>query len=339
MYSAPVSPPPGYSSPTQQQFPPGSYAEPPSSPGGNYQGGFPDAQVVDGFFAADNKYPIPYGYYVPVSSGIPTKQVLRREEAVIPYECTAKVHRTTCDVITHDPIIAQDEESLFRYFLWYLREKPAMLVHCYGSHEESRMVAHHTTDSDGHHHTTYRRETYTVTDFDFSIDVSNYIAPEWDQIVAIPKERPSDLYIGEWKAVMEQFTRSKNLLKEIHLQKEICWDYDGVTKSLLTAIRMTGYCHNIKIDYVKTNNVISAHSSSALSKFADNMCVKVMCVVTCLCIVFFPIFLMVRKNVKNQLFAYYLCVGSGRQFYERNVGVVVNSVMNRCKGGVYQAVW
>ncbi|KAI9331385.1 hypothetical protein BDR26DRAFT_870454, partial [Obelidium mucronatum] len=189
-------------------------------------------------------------------------------------------------------------DALFNYFLYYLREKPVMMISIQGTRQETRLVTRQVSDGNGGSRTETHHETHTVTDFNFSIDVSNYISNEWERVMAVPKQTSTEQQpvLGPWKAVLDQFISSKNLLKEIHMQKEVVWDYGNIQNSIVMALRMAGYGHNIRITFPKLNYMVSAYSDSTLSKATDSMAMKVFCVVTCLCIIFYPIFLMVRKN-------------------------------------------
>ncbi|KAJ3231277.1 hypothetical protein HDU81_003883 [Chytriomyces hyalinus] len=295
----------------------------------------PDTAAIDATFSANDDSMNPPGYFS--VSGVPTRQVLMRAEAQVPISCFAQTERSFQEVKTHDPVIASNPDELFNYFLYYVNEKPSMMVHVNGSHQETRSVIYQVADGKGGFRTERRSETHTVTDFSINLDVSDYIAPTWDRIAATPRKNMKEPQLGEWRAVMEEFTRSKNLLKEIHMEKEILWDYSNIQNSIIAALRMSGYMHTVQVTFPKGNCLVSALSSSALSKAADNTCVKVMCVLTCLCVLFLPIFLLTRKNVNHQLFAYYQCVGTGREFYERNVGVIIGAAMARTCGATYRA--
>jgi hypothetical protein len=222
-----------------------------------------------------------------------------------------------------------------------------------GWHHEHHHRHRHITDSNGHTRVENYTETVTVEDFDFSIDVSDYISPTWDRLIAVNKADNSQLI--HWKQVVDEFTSSKNYLKEIHLEKEVLWDYDALTQSIILAIRSTGYPFQISVTYPKKYSTVSVFSSSSLSKFSHNTCVKVLCVITCLCIIFYrkyfycfyktfnkakyvAIFLLSRKNINKQLFAYYVALRPGQEFFQKNIGTIHWAVMTRTKFGVFRAI-
>ncbi|TPX77419.1 hypothetical protein CcCBS67573_g01328 [Chytriomyces confervae] len=289
------------------------YAPPPMPPPG-FSHNLPDSAVIDATFAATDGSMNPPGYFS--VSGVPTRQVLMRAEAQVPNSCFAQTERTFQEVKTHDPVIASNPDELFNYFLFHVNQRPSMMVQVSGTHQETRTVMRQVSDGKGGFRTEHHTETHTVTDFSINLDVSDYIAPTWDRIVATPKKDMKEPQLGEWRAVMEEFTRSKNLLKEIHMEKEILWDYSNIQNSIIAALRMSGYMHSIHVSFPKGGYIVSALSSSTLSKAADNTCVQ---------------------NVNHQLFAYYQCVGTGREFYERNVGVIVGAAMTRTCGATYRA--
>ena len=61
-------------------------------------------------------------------------------------------------------------EALYRFLLSQAETPPTLLIHCSGSHEESRPYQVDKTDSQGRRYieTEYRNET--ITDFDFTIE-------------------------------------------------------------------------------------------------------------------------------------------------------------------------
>lgn len=67
-------------------------------------------------------------------------------------------------------------EALYRFLLSHAQNRPRCYVSIHGDHVEQHTRKIRTTDSNGH--TTTRTETHykTVTDFDFNIDITQYIS-------------------------------------------------------------------------------------------------------------------------------------------------------------------
>lgn len=61
-------------------------------------------------------------------------------------------------------------EALYRFLLSQAETPPTFLIHCRGSHEESRSRQVDKTDSQGRRYTDTEYHTETVTDFDFTIE-------------------------------------------------------------------------------------------------------------------------------------------------------------------------
>ncbi|KAJ3331149.1 hypothetical protein HDU76_003971 [Blyttiomyces sp. JEL0837] len=136
---------------------------------------------------------------------------------------------------------------------------------------------------------------------------------------------------GAWRAVLESYTRSGNWFKEIHLSKEVPFDYDGLKEALMRAIRWTSYPHSVTITFPKRNHKISVYSSNIMSQLAQNMCVRCLCVVSCLWVIALPIYALSRKKISGKLECIYQPMMSGEQFYERNAVLLVEAVRSGAK--------
>ncbi|KAJ3408897.1 hypothetical protein CcCBS67573_g07558 [Chytriomyces confervae] len=281
--------------------------------------------------------PIEPPSYFNVSS-IPRQRVLLRSQVHTPVSCSAEIQRTSHSVLTHDSDVASNPDAVFNYFLFYIAEKPTMKVKIRGTHEETHTEMRTVTDSNGRTRTESHETSKTVTDFNFTLDVTNYVSETWERIEAAPKREMVEPELGEWRAVIEAFTRSENPLKEIHMHKEIEWDVKQIRKWLEAAIRTTGYCHRVHIDFPKSNDTVTALADSDLSHCANSFVTKVLCFLSCLWILFWPLFMLVRNNVTGQLHAYYLCEGTEMEFVSRNMAVILHAVTHRKIGEKYVAV-
>ncbi|KAF9475612.1 hypothetical protein BDN70DRAFT_864604 [Pholiota conissans] len=75
------------------------------------------------------------------------------------------------DIVSHDPHLNSDGEALYRFLLSESHTSPSYLLHCHGTHSETR--SRWVQERDSHGHSRSRRETYSevVTDFDFYIEI------------------------------------------------------------------------------------------------------------------------------------------------------------------------
>ncbi|KAJ3389485.1 hypothetical protein HDU84_008708 [Entophlyctis sp. JEL0112] len=238
-------------------------------------------------------------------------------------------------VKTHDSGVASNIHTLANYFFYHLRKKPRLLVHIRGFHEECMG----------------RNETEThpkrkVTDFEMTIDASNYISANWDRVSATspvipgPQNTVDDeeqyLHDRTWKSALEEFVTSEHPLKEIRLTKEIEWDFANLETSILLAIRQMGYQDTVKVRFETKGQTVSALSPSNFSRVANNVILQALSILTCLCVIVGPaVWISTPKPVR--VYAYYPAVAGARTFFERNIGIIVAAVVSRKIGAKLQA--
>lgn len=68
-------------------------------------------------------------------------------------------------------------EALYRFLLSQALAPPTFLLHCNGTHDETRFRVVSHKDNDGKHHSRTESYTETVTDFDFNIDLGQHFLP------------------------------------------------------------------------------------------------------------------------------------------------------------------
>ncbi|KAJ3096172.1 hypothetical protein HDU97_006178 [Phlyctochytrium planicorne] len=174
---------------------------------------------------------------------IPEDNILYRANVKPMTASTAKFERKADGISTADPIVQDNPDELFRFFMTHLLEKPGLLVQVTGTHQESHQVHETHTDSDGHVHHTHRTEVRTVTDFTFSVDASAFVQPDWTAIFALPKDKnvkraqnqnvravgahmpEFSVPPGQFRQALEEFTTSKNLLKEKAIKERLAAHY------------------------------------------------------------------------------------------------------------------
>ncbi|CAA7265824.1 unnamed protein product [Cyclocybe aegerita] len=78
------------------------------------------------------------------------------------------------DVISHDHHLNEDGEALYRFLLDQCKKPPVYTLSINGTHKERRTRTV-TRTVNGTHQTRVEHYTVTITDFDFSIDLTDYI--------------------------------------------------------------------------------------------------------------------------------------------------------------------
>ena len=115
----------------------------------------------------------------------------------------------------------------------------------------------------------------------------------------------------------------------ISLKKQILWNFGEINRITSTIVRNAGYMAHVSISFDTTNDKITAYSDSILSKLAHDECMSVICVLTCLCIIFWPIYAITKKKMSNQLVAEFGMNLSEPQFYTVYYWSIVNVVQSR----------
>jgi hypothetical protein len=82
------------------------------------------------------------------------------------------------------------------------------------------------------------------------------------------------------------------------------------------------------------NNKITARSPSKLSRFSSSTVVRVLCVISCLFLIFGPIYLCLRAagSTKDQIVADYSMKAPIDTFLHFNAGVIANAAISRSRG-------
>ncbi|KAJ3202411.1 hypothetical protein HDU67_000578, partial [Dinochytrium kinnereticum] len=291
---------------------------------------------------------------------VPNTEVLYRTELPELFESKATFVKTKNSIKSHDPRLEYNPDELFRYFITHIKDKPTLLIDIKGTHQERIEKIETYTDNNGNTRTKTLYEEETFVDFEFSFDLTSYVSDEWSHIVATDKsglaenshftfsghriivgcgdgdgeERPllPDSQSKGWRPVLEEFTQSRNWFKEIHLAKEIPWDYDQLKTALERAIRWTGYQHSIDINFRKNSYKVSAFSPSLFSHASQSNLVKCLCFLSCLWVIALPVYAATRKRIQGRLQCVYPMLRGGQEFYERNAAQLVEAVTLGMRG-------
>jgi hypothetical protein len=284
--------------------------------------------------SAPNINDLPPNYFD--TSIVPNNAVLHYNE-VTPYTepSQAVIERKSEGVVSFDPLIEKNPDQLWLYFMTYLNEKPMLTVNIHGYHVEHYTTHETQRAANGSTHTRTVHHTRNVTDFNFSLDLAQYVSQQWWRVAVIPSKKTVNA--GEYvslRDVIEQYTRSDRSIKQIICQKQLAgWNFQELTDKIKAIIYSTGYRSHIHVTYPVVNNKITARSSSKLSRFSNSMLVRVLCVLTCLFLIFGPIYLCLRAagSTKDNIVADYTMVAPVDTFLHFNGGVIANATMGRSR--------
>jgi hypothetical protein len=113
------------------------------------------------------------------------------------------------------------------------------------------------------------------------------------------------------------------------LKKQVVWDFGEINRIINIIARNTGYTGQLAIDFFTPNDKITAYSDSLLSKMAHDTCTNVLCVLTCLCVIFWPIYCLTKHKMSNRLVAEYGMTITEAQFYNLYYWKIFGIIQNR----------
>lgn len=93
--------------------------------------------------------------------------------------------------------------------------------------EETRWVTKTRRNYQGEEETDHVSETQRVDGFDFKIDTSQYVSSSSQGIYILPNNNETTPRVRQ---LCNDYVRSKNVLKELKLTKEINWDFQKLAE-------------------------------------------------------------------------------------------------------------
>jgi len=165
-----------------------------------------------------------------------------------------------------DPVLQTSVEEVIKYLQTY-NTRPLLFMQCHGYHTETRQVKEHYTDKDGHDHTRYRTETYTVTDFDYKVDITQYIFP-----FGYMQSVDGDMSIPD---IVKAYHKDKNCLKSLQMMKEIDFDFSGLKHKVEKHFRGKLHWHRgLQISFPRMNHSVRVWQQNCCSSIWENCCLR-----------------------------------------------------------------
>ncbi len=91
--------------------------------------------------------------------------------------------------------------------------------------------------------------TRNVTDFNFSLDLAQYVSHQWWRVVVMPSKKT--VKAGEYVSLrdaIEQYTQSDKNIKQIVCQKQVVgWNFQELTDKIKSIIYSTGYRSHVHV--------------------------------------------------------------------------------------------
>lgn len=212
------------------------------------------------------------------------------------------VEQTVQGILTHDATLNSDPKALLNFFVQNCTA-PSMEIVITGYHMERHR-------SHGQKHST----SHKVVDFHIRSDLTQYINPV-GMLYAMPDKDGSPRTVPQ---ILGEYLSCKNKLKSLQLKKHIIWDYTTLETAIRGVVRSSGYMHNISIEFRTKNDTIEVHSPHGLAKFARSTLTQVLCCISCLWIIGYPIYALWRKRFNGIVRADFQMKISTRDWYYAN---------------------
>jgi hypothetical protein len=186
------------------------------------------------------------------------------------------------------------------------------------------------------HHGTYNKKKGQVIDFEFQLDMTQYIKDNWIKIQSEPRKGyPQKSY----KESLQEYTQSDNKFKEIYMQKQVIWNYGEMGRVIEYCIRNTGYKDWITITFPVQNDKVYVFSSNEFThschKCMDNNALSLILFVTGLWIIVWPFCCLfsclLRKKNSNKLIADFEMTVTPAEFYSRNYYHIQSLCINKTR--------
>ena len=170
---------------------------------------------------------------------VPNIAVLYYNQVVPFTEPSRAIVRHKKDVVlTLDPLVDSNPDQLWLYFMTYLNEKPSLNMNIHGSHTEVpySFSFRRTNTSLLFSITLLQNEsvwvrgntlhelsiTRQVTDFSLSLDLAEYVCPQWSRVAVIPsKEAIKKGETVSLREAIEQYTRSEKSFEKYRVREAI----------------------------------------------------------------------------------------------------------------------
>jgi len=284
-------------------------------------------------FQGTQEFALPH--YVNLSV-VPAEYYCYRDKApFVGSRSSAKTELDDGELVTYDPLCNTSDE-LWRFFMTHLT-KPTLNLQIAVSHVEVHTVRY--KDANGHMRT--RQEHRTISDMSMDFDFSGYVNPdfEWNFIVASSNSVPP--IPVSFQAALDEYCNMQSSFKEISMQKQVNWDLSAFQAEITRIVeshpvwRTTGYSHTTAVEWRLGKNVITVRAPGKLSSLSHNDCIRCLCVVSCLCIVAWPLYTYLHKPSKNKLMAMWESAQPWQVAFNKNAPKIYQLTASKPKG--YQA--
>ncbi|KXN73487.1 hypothetical protein CONCODRAFT_3589 [Conidiobolus coronatus NRRL 28638] len=238
-----------------------------------------------------------------------------------------QVKTSSSGITSHEALLNKDPSLLHNFFLHH-NTVPQLFVDIMGYHYDYITKRVRVTKPDGETEWRTKTERKKVVDFAMNLDASQYVLPSGVLHLTNPESHShkDDCTIDNINQLFEAYTQSKNHLKEIRLEKIIQWDFEELTRAISYSIRSQGYPGKISISYRRENYKVKVISQSKVAKLYHSTLMSALCVLTCCCIIFWPIAHFYKDKLGENFRSTFQMSISTREWYDQNINSILNKI-------------
>ena len=181
----------------------------------------------------------------------------------------------SCDLLLH----SDKSGGEIMKFLSTFNTTPRVMCRVRGYHHEQRTRHVTRKDSDGNEYREREHYTVTIDDFDYRIDISQWIFPH-GYIAAEQKEK----FVTVEEAI-DNFLKDGNVLKTLTMDKVVDFDFQFLKQQIHGYIRSLGWYRGLDISFPRCNHRVKIWKRNCLSTTWESCFGRCMCymsVVGCL---------------------------------------------------------
>jgi len=204
-----------------------------------------------------------YGPYIPIAPWqmLPIPVVEEKRPSKI---SQVEIDLTSEGVKSND-VRLHTKEELAAFFETY-GSRPQAVITVWGYHHERR------TSGTGKNRST---RTVTVTDFRYNFELSPYILP--------------GTMGANRDAVFDAYLASGNALKRCMMDKTLGWNEVPLLQRIEARVREMGWSRCLSVTQGVVKPQVKVENGDSCSKFLRHPCTDFMCIVTCMCMFYYPI--------------------------------------------------
>jgi len=178
------------------------------------------------------------------------------------------------------------KDEIRKFLITYADRPSSILIEITGSHTEREIFF----NNDANGNRTEQTREKTIVDFRYQLDLSPYIQP-MGQINA--------------DAAIDGYLASKNKLRQIINEKIVNFDIAGFKSLVMERLRQLGYVgyfssHRVDVNLKYFPGHVKVQDSSSLSVCLRNPMTDCLCILSCLCVCYYPIKYCYEANFRFQ---------------------------------------